>query len=369
MRSAPWSVHVEYRWLVALFAMAAVSTIVALLVGTAVGIPAALVLLNYAGMIWLMSPLTIGFMLVCLLVRAAIKRIPSPIGEIKPFLTLRFGTAAGAAGTIAPILLMPLLMGSFGTLKQVIPLIRPFDWDDALAKADRFLFFGTHPWELTHALIASPILTALVDRLYSLWVLVLFMAVLGFAILAPGHLRARFFLSFGAGWLLIGVIGATVFPSVGPCYAEAVGASVAPDYAMLMQRLHTIHESGLPLNAVDWQEHLWKSHVNRQYGFGLGVSAMPSMHNAVTFLYLLAAGRASLLIRALTGAFTAVIFVGSIHLGWHYAVDGLFAWVAMALIWSAAGAYLRWVGYDEDARVSEKGSLEEVESGKAVATV
>jgi hypothetical protein len=78
----------------------------------------------------------------------------------------------------------------------------------------------------------------------------------------------------------------------------------------------------------------------------MGISAMPSIHNAVTMLYVLALWGCSRLVRLLTVAFAAIILIGSVHLGWHYALDGLFAWATAAAIWVAAGRFLSWAGYD-----------------------
>ena len=176
----------------------------------------------------------------------------------------------------------------------------------------------------------------------------LFVAVLCFSLFAPLYLRARFFIAFAAIWILVGGIGAFIFSSAGPCYAKLVGASSAGGFEELMARLHAIDAGGYSLGAVRWQDYLWNAHSNRTYGFGLGISAMPSMHNAITFLYVLSAGRAQPLIRFATWLFAVIILIGSVHLGWHYLVDGLFAWVAVAAIWWAAGAFLKWVRYGQD---------------------
>jgi hypothetical protein len=185
-----------------------------------------------------------------------------------------------------------------------------------------------------------------IDRIYTGWVPLLFVPVLCFAMFAPRHLRARFFLSFAASWLLIGVVGAFLFASAGPCYAQLIGATTVAEYAPSMERLHAVHTGGYQLGAVNWQEVLWTAHTSRDYGFAMGISAMPSIHNAVTMLYVLAVWGCSRLVRLLTVAFAAIILIGSVHLGWHYALDGLFAWATAAAIWVAAGRFLSWAGYD-----------------------
>lgn len=318
----------------------------ALWAGTVIGVPSREILFGYAGILWLLIPFVVLFAMVPWGIRVLVLRIKDPWSEFKPILTERFGSRERIWGTVAPILLMPMLMGSFGCLKQIMPLARPFTWDDRLAQIDRLIFFGYQPWQVTHALFGSPRATMILDRFYSGWVALLFIAVLAVAMLAPLRLRARFFLTFGLSWLLIGVAGAFAFASAGPCYTDAIGALAASDYAPLMDHLRAIQAGGTPLAAVDWQQHLWQAHASRQYGFAMGVSAMPSMHNAIAFLYVLTLRKASLHWRILAWAFAAVILIGSVHLAWHYLVDGLFAWVAMAALWWVAGAYLKWVDYE-----------------------
>ena len=336
----------EYRWLAGLAALTAIALTAAFAVGSALGVPTAEVLIGYATIIWVIIPPMFTIALLIFFCRCAVMRVDSPIAALKPFLSQRFGSPALATASFAPVLLLPLFMGAFGTLKQIMPLTRPFTWDDSFASLDRALFLGTQPWRLTHALFGSPEATLAIDRIYTGWVPLLFVAVLCFAMFAPRYLRARFFLSFAASWLLIGVVGAFLFASAGPCYAQHIGATTAADNAPLMERLHAVNAGGYQLGAVNWQEVLWTAHTSRDYGFAMGVSAMPSMHNAITMLYVLALWGYSPLVRSLTIAFAVAILIGSVHLGWHYAVDGLFAWAAAAVIWSAAGRFLSWAGYD-----------------------
>ena len=193
-----------------------------------------------------------------------------------------------------------------------------------------------------------------IDRIYTAWIPILFVAVFVVSVFAPRTIRARFFLSFAAGWVLLGLVAAYLFSSAGPCYAAYVGSPAANDYAPLMQRLHAIDAAGYPLGALEWQAQLWDAYSHHRYGFALGISAFPSMHNAISFLYVLAASKARPWVRVLTWAFASMILIGSVHLGWHYIADGLVAWPAMAAIWWGAGAYLRKCGYDRAVRASDR---------------
>jgi len=351
----------EYAWLGALAAVTALAFLIASSAGYAVGLPAYRITFFYIKVIWIMAPLAVMLAAGPILIRAIILRARKPWTEIVPFMRGRFGSPALAAGSLLPIVVMPVLMGSFGTLKMLMPRARDFTWDDWLASADKLLFLGYQPWQFTHAVFGSAYLTHLLDLAYAMWVALLFTAVLFYALLAPRYERARFFLAFAGSWLLIGVLGAYVFASAGPCYAAQIGAVSAPDFAPLMDRLKAIHEGGTPLAAYKWQGVLWANHVQQRYGFAMGISAMPSMHNAITVLFALSLARAARPIRIAAWAFVAIIFIGSIHLGWHYAVDGIAAGLMMWGLWAAAGAFLERVGY---ARALQGGSRENPDPGQ-----
>jgi hypothetical protein len=42
-----------------------------------------------------------------------------------------------------------------------------------------------------------------------------------------------------------------------------------------------------------------------------------------------------------------IIFIGSIHLGWHYAVDGIFSAIGMWAIWKAVNWWCVYSRYDD----------------------
>ena len=336
----------ELIWLVPVAAVTILLYIFAGVAGAPHGISTGAVVGDYGWKALRALPMLVQIGAMVLLARALLARSPNPLRLLLDPFRNRLGSPMLAAALLAPLVLMPMLFTGFGVLKMLLPLNTPFAWDDAFAAADRALFFGRQPWELTHAVFGGAGATIFLDRLYTFWVVLLSFAILGFAMFAPRYDRARFFLSFTAAWLLLGVAGAYLGASAGPCYAELVGASSAPEFAPLMERLHAMAAiEGNHIDAVRWQGVLWDAHSNRRYGFGMGISAMPSLHNAIAMLYALAFFRFGRGWGAAGTVFALVIFVGSIHLGWHYAVDGIAAAAAMAAIWWAAGRYLESSGY------------------------
>lgn len=339
----PTELKVECHWLVPLALMTGFAFAAAHFLGSVHGIAAAEIVSAYTGRILILSPVAVtasvvGFVLIC-----GLQRERAPLTRLVRLLKNRFPSASVGITGLLGALLLPVLMGAFGTFKMLMPLSRDFDWDSTLAAADRLLFLGWQPWQLTHALFGGTLATSAIDLLYTLWVPLLLIAV-ALAAVAPRLERARFLLAFGASWLLIGVAGAYLFASAGPCYLALTGVDAATQFDPLMNRLHTASRAN-PLNAVVWQGMLWNAHVTSKYDFGMGISAMPSMHNAIAVLYALVFWNASAWLRYGSRIFCLVIFVGSVHLGWHYALDGIIAAAAMIAIWAATNAYLRSCGY------------------------
>ena len=336
----------ELGWLSILFALTAFVTGTAFALGHAAQVPTADIYLIAVSGVWLPTPLLLGFagMIAILILLAQGER---PRHAFRSFCHDRLNTPVDAAAVFGPVLLVPLVLGGFSTLKQLIPLYNPFSWDDIWAELGQFICFGRTPWQLTHAVFGSPLATVILDRLYVAWVWLLFVIIPVVAFVAPRQLRAQFFLSFSGAFVLIGVVGAFIFSSAGPCFATLIGTKSAGSYVELMARLHAIDASGYHLNAIYIQDHLWQSYQQHEFGYGRGISAMPSMHNAISLLYALTLGRFGWRMRTLGWTLAVLILIGSVHLGWHYLTDGLVAWAAMYGIWRAAGWYLKLSGYEQ----------------------
>jgi hypothetical protein len=137
-------------------------------------------------------------------------------------------------------------------------------------------------------------------------------------------------------WILLGTIGATLFSSVGPVYYGGVTAGPDP-FAPLMEYLRSV-DAAAPLTALWAQDLLWQSYVNPAGArLGEGISAMPSMHVSIAVLTALIGFRVNRWVGWLYTAFALVIFLGSVHLAWHYALDGYVSLGGTLVIWWLAG--------------------------------
>jgi hypothetical protein len=238
---------------------------------------------------------------------------------------------------------MFLLFVGFGHIfvefKGSIYALNGFRWDAAFAQWDAALHFGRQPWEWLQPLMGYPIVTFLTNVVYNMWFFVMWMSWIYFGFAREGsELRTRFFLTYFLTWMVGGSAMAIWLSSAGPAYYGRLVPGADP-FAGLMSYLHAAN-SVLPIWAVDLQEVLWQGHLA---GGMLGeISAMPSMHNATALLFALAAYRVSPLWGRLMAANAILILLGSVHLGWHYAVDGYAGWALCYAVWLASAPVARW---------------------------
>ncbi|MCX7294045.1 phosphatase PAP2 family protein [Janthinobacterium sp.] len=237
------------------------------------------------------------------------------------------------------LLLVPLFALSFTTFKAAIPRLHPFDWDARLSAIDIALHGGTAPWAWLQPLLGHPLLTGLLNVAYHFWFL-LFYALLYWLILDTRRplLRMQFLLSFTIAWIVLGSVAALLFSSAGPCYYGHFHAS--DPYAPLMAYLHDSNHS-IPVWALKVQDMLWQGYQSGGTVGELGISAMPSMHVATSVLMALVAWPTRRAAGIALAAFTVLIMLGSVHLGWHYALDGYVGAAGAVLIWQAVGLALR----------------------------
>jgi membrane-associated phospholipid phosphatase len=142
--------------------------------------------------------------------------------------------------------------------------------------------------------------------------------------------------------VLLGSLLATLLSSGGPVYFGRLTGLPDP-YVPLMDYLQAAGEVSV-VWALKVHDALWQSHMTGAYDFGSGISAMPSIHVATAVLFALLGWRVDRRLGIAFTVFAAVIMIGSVHLAWHYAVDGYLSAVLTVLIWRFCGW---WVGREE----------------------
>ncbi len=232
-------------------------------------------------------------------------------------------------------------MAAFTSLKTMIPLVQPYAWDQWAAGVDRMLHFGRDPWALLQPLFGYPVVTFSINVLYNLWFPVMFGVLYWQAFsLKNEPLRQRYFSSFFLCWIINGTILAMVLSSVGPCFYGELNPAVDDPYQGLMAYLRQANEI-YPIWSLATQDMLWQFYSKDELGFGSGISAMPSLHVSIAFLQALLGYQVNRKLGHALAAFCAVIVIGSIHLGWHYAADGYLAIIVTVIIWWGMGRIVR----------------------------
>jgi hypothetical protein len=262
--------------------------------------------------------------------------IPALLKDMKQYLADKRRLANG----LPIVLTMMLCMYVFSNIKSSIPMFNPYSWDVYFANLDKTLHFGRQPWEWLQPLLGYPPITWLLNLNYNLWFLVTWIVWVYFAFLdKPSVTRTRFFLSFFALWIVVGSLLAVGFSSVGPCFYDRLGLSPDP-FAGLMAYLRSANEV-MPIWALPLQDELWQGYIDQSVVIK-GISAMPSMHNGSALLYVLAGYQVSRFAGRILALHMFLVFIGSIHLGWHYAVDSYLAWALTVVIWFAMAPVSRW---------------------------
>ena len=236
--------------------------------------------------------------------------------------------------SVAKFLAVTLFIASAGYLKEMITVIQPFAWDAWFAAFDRMLHFGQDPWRLLMPLTGSHIAAKALNIVYHAWFFAIYFCVF-VACFSRSAVSKAFLIAFVLTFALGGNLAATVFSSAGPVYFERLG--LGTDFAPLMAHLYELNEIGR-LPALDVQETLWQAYeANSGHA---AISAVPSMHVATSVLMAFFAFACSRVWGWVMTVFAVLILVGSVQLGWHYAVDG---YMGAAIAWGCWWAGKRWV--------------------------
>ena len=233
-----------------------------------------------------------------------------------------------------PIIALAYFMPSFSLIKSSIPMLNNYDWDQTFIEMDRAIH-GTDPWRLLQPVLGFPIITSLLAKAYHAWFMLIYFGSMFFAFLVEDRvLRYRFFFSYFTMWAVGGMAMAVGLASVGPCFLDPVVGNA--HFADQMRYLYAANEV-FTVDVLEVQEEILVWYDTGAYGLGRGISAMPSMHVALAFLFYLAIRRISKYAGWFFGLFALVIQIASVHLAYHYAVDGYVSIILVALIWWVMG--------------------------------
>lgn len=284
--------------------------------------------------------------LFALIVAFAVHLRPRP-GDTRatPMSTLRHLLAARwdrdrCLSLVWPPLMFAGLMSSFNAFKQQVLIDAGFHIDAQLAALDKALFLGNDPWRVTHALFSEPWMTLFFDRAYHLWFLPMSFGVILCALAGRKsyRLRTQYLFSYLAIWIGVGSILAWFMPSAGPCfYNDYVGPQAS--FGELARQLEAVRALYGPdaLASHMAQAHLRHAFGNPELVVGGGISAMPSVHNGLSALFAVAGFSINRKLGWALSVYALIIWLASIHLGWHYAVDGLVSIALTIVIWSLSG--------------------------------
>ena len=285
--------------------------------------------------------LSAAMALVTYLIRALMR---SAGGSVFAVVAHDFRNKITASNVITAIVIwlgFAAILLAFSPMKSMIANVRGFPLDHILADLDRDLF-GMDAWRITDPFFGSPLMMAFLQLCYTLWFLFMWCSIVFCALMGSNTLRWRYSIAFFLCWILVGSLAAYVLASAGPCFYDL--AFHDNRFSDLMDHLRRSDvelrqiSPELGLQSLGIQDMLWNGYVNHKDGFGKGISAMPSMHVATSCLMALGAYQISRPLGRAMMFFAVMIWIGSIQLGWHYALDGIVGAIMAVAIWRVAGA-------------------------------
>lgn len=229
---------------------------------------------------------------------------------------------------VFPAVILPLFLSGYTAAKSSIPTMVGFRYDALFANMDAAIF-GTDPWQITHAFIA-PLGTAVIAMIYGpVWIAVLAHSKAMVGLFASRRFAVTFYTATLLTWFVGGFVFAYLLSAAGPIFTDLNGM----EWRFVGLRANLVEDVGVGSAFLSGPAYLMDGIGQDAYAAG-GISAMPSMHMAACSLYCLASRGTRWFVPACL--FWVVIFVGSVHSGYHYAVDAPVAAVIAYVAWRIA---------------------------------
>lgn len=189
--------------------------------------------------------------------------------------------------------------------KQQLNHLYPFWADRMLADWD-LAIFGTDPGRWLHSVL-GPTGVGVLDFAYTLWFPVNALCL----IMCLFYRRKRLVLTYFLLWGFCAPMGQVLVSSAGPLFWPYL------DYGSRYDELI----SDLSFGPVFGARYLWITFTGDIVRFGAGIAAVPSLHVAGAAWVAACSYRTRLM--PLGALYFILVSIGSVALGWHYAVDGI----------------------------------------------
>jgi membrane-associated phospholipid phosphatase len=227
----------------------------------------------------------------------------------------------------ARVLIVGLVLGTIQASmlswsKTLMPFYSGGYWADPILANLDYRIFHTDPWRLARSLPGGPF----IQWCYAAWIPLMTLAHVSVMISRPSWAKSRVILC-SALIIAFGSLFQFVLPSAGPMFYDLAGFG---------DRYWAMFDGAQPVTflARKW---LWYFHVQNVARAGGGISAMPSMHVAEALWLALACKTLWRKLYPIALAFFAVVCLGSVYLGFHYASDSFVGAAAALVIWCALG--------------------------------
>jgi len=223
-----------------------------------------------------------------------------------------------------------IFMGMFTSVKTSFAALQGFKHDVWQADLDKLLFFGNEPWSILFEPVHTAFLQMVIEINYNMVWHIQTYAILFIACISSPQksLRARYFICFVLVWAVVGNLFAGMFISAGPAFYGFVTGDEAR-FGEQMQMLAAYPENTVTL----FQSFLWNAYETNSTAFGTGISAFPSVHVSIAALNVFFAFEYGRKLGFFALVYALFILYSSVYLAWHYAIDGIFGAMVVALIY------------------------------------
>lgn len=311
------AIRFDILWVGPAALMVATELLVANLIGSAVGFQYRLAVWQHFVLATAVASASAIAVFLLILGSYPARRIQSPIRQLRKDAGVIGWTALAV---MAGIYLVTFQLCALNWTKSMIPHATGF-WADPLLTRLDYALFGQDPWIVLHEIFGR---TRLFDVAYALWAPLKFGTLYLFIALPGSRTKAIALLAYFLTMMLGMLIGQYTLPSAGPIFYHFLG------FGDRFSAMPLAPWSGLG------RDYLWDAYINNTGKVGGGISAFPSMHVAISIWLALAWGSIHRVLGLVGAVFATLVMIGSVYLGWHYALDGIAAILGALAVWYAS---------------------------------